>query len=319
MCAKRIDKELNVKKSVKRFISFICMVVIVVVSTGKSQIYAENLFKINLDDLDGKLVIIHTNDTHGFLLKDSDRSLDAATLISVKKIFESVGAEVLLVDSGDTLFGTPMFDKNLGNDMTDLINEIGYDAITTGNHDYDYGGKKLLDLASKLTVPLVVSNLIYSTSKKPALKRYTIVEKGKSCIGIFGITTPEEITGFEKYGDESLQLTDPIVAAKEMSKKLKKEGADFIIALGHIGMDGRSELSSIDVISEVPEIDLFIDAHSHSSLKLRMIHEDGSQTLLVRNLHYFSEIGIVVVDEDRYMKAYTIHKAEMQKFIEAYQ
>lgn len=306
-------------KRVKRILSFICAIIFFVINTSSNHVYAENLFKIDLDDLKGKLVIIHTNDTHGFLLNDSERSLDAASLVTIKKIFESVGAKVLLLDSGDTIFGTPMFKNDLGSKMVELINEIGYDAITTGNHDYDYGGQRLLDVTSKLTVPLVVSNLIYTTTQKTAAKRYIIVEKGNIRIGIFGITTPNEITGFEKYGDGSLTLTDPLIAAKEVSKKLRKEGADIIIALGHIGMDYRSELSSLDVITEAPDIDLFIDAHSHSSIKLRLVHENGNQTLLVRNLHYFTEIGVVVVDQDGYMHPYTIQKAEMEKFIEDYQ
>lgn len=306
-------------KCIKRIFCFICAIIILIVNTGYTHVYAETLFQIDLDKLDGKLVIIHTNDTHGFLLNDSERSLDAASLVAIKKIFESVGAKVLLLDAGDTIFGTPMFEKSLGSKMVDLINEISYDAITTGNHDYDYGGEKLLDVTSKLSVPLVVSNLIYTTTQKTAAKRYVIVEKGDIRIGIFGITTPNEITGFEKYGDNTLTLTDPLTAAKDVSKKLKKEGVDYIIALGHIGMDYRSELSSLDVITEAPDIDLFIDGHSHSSIKLRLIHEDGSQTLLVRNLHYFTEIGVVVIDKDGYMRPYTIQKVEMEKIIEKYQ
>lgn len=306
-------------KSLKRrILSVICIFIISVVSIREYHVFAETFFRIDLNQLNGKLVIIYTNDTHGFLLEDSERSLDAASLVTIKKVFESLGAEVLLFDVGDTIFGTPMFDKNLGPRMVELINEIGYDAITTGNHDFDYGSKKLEDIASMLELKPVVANLFYTATKKPVFDQYRLIKKADNCVGIFGITTPEEIKGFERYGDDSMILTDPIEEAKEAAKTLRKEGADYIIALGHIGMDQRSELSSLDVISEVPEIDLFIDGHSHSSLKLRMVHEDGSQTLLVRNQHYFSEIGVVVVNEDHYMQAYTIKKSDMENFIEDY-
>lgn len=278
----------------------------------------ETLFQMDLNELNGKLVIIYTNDTHGFLLKDSDRSLNAASLVAIRKIFESAGAKVLLLDAGDTLFGTPMFEKNLGKEMVSLINEIGYDAITTGNHDYDYGVEKFLSVTSNLTIPLVVSNLIDATTQKTVAKRYIIIEKGDIKIGIFGLTTPNEITGSMTYDDTTIALTDPLIVAKDVSKKLKKEGVDYIIALGHIGMDHRSELSSIDIITEAPDIDLFIDGHSHSSLKLRLIHDNENQTLLVRNLHYFTQIGVVVVDEDGFMHPYTIDKTELEGIIKEY-
>ncbi len=307
------------RKKKKKIFSFICIVSILCSNLSYVKANAGTLFQIDLNELNGKLVIIYTNDTHGFLLNDSERSLNAASLVAIKKIFESAGAKVLLLDAGDTIFGTPMFKKNIGSDMVDLINEIGYDAITTGNHDYDYGGEKLLSVTSKLTVPLVVSNLIYTTTQKTAAKRYIIIKKGDIEIGIFGLTTPNEITGLTKYNDTSLTLTDPLIAAKEVSKKLKKEGVDYIIALGHIGMDHRSELSSLDIITEAPDIDLFIDGHSHSSLKLRLIHDNENQTLLVRNLHYFTEIGVVVVDEDGFMHPYTIDKTEVEEIIEKYQ
>ena len=305
------------KKYKRRFLSFICIAIIVFVTTGRKAM-ATSLLKIDLNQLEGKLVILHTNDTHGFLLENSERSFDAASLNIIKRIFESLGADVLLVDSGDTIFGTPMFDKKLGVKMVEQINEIEYDAITTGNHDFDYGGKKLLDVSLQLTNPLLVANVVDTSTKKLVFNPYRFIKKGDYCVGIFGITTQEEVTGFEKYGESSFTISDPIEAAKEASSKLKKGGADFIIALGHIGMDGRSELSSVDIITEVPGIDLFVDAHSHSSLKLRLIHEDGSQTLLVRNRHYFSEIGVVIVGDDRYMQCFTIDKSNMEKFIEKF-
>lgn len=301
----------------KRIISVLCILVFVSLMIGRSTVMAASIFQIDLNSLKGKLVIIHTNDTHGFLLKDSERSLTAASVVSLKKIFEAAGAEVLLLDSGDTLFGTPMFNKDLGPETAKLLNEIGYDAMTAGNHDFDYGGEKLLQLVQDLKVPLLVANVMNSDTNQAAFTPYLITEKGKFDVGIFGITTDNENAGFEKYGNASLKITNPVKAAKEVSKELKKEGADLIIALGHIGMDARAELSSVDVISEVPDIDLFIDAHSHSTIKLKMIHEDGSETLLVRNLHYFSELGVVVVDEDKYMRAYTITKSEMDAFIES--
>lgn len=283
----------------------------------ESEANAEYLSQIDLDNVRGKIVILYTNDTHGYLLEDSERSMDAATLLSLKKVFETAGAEVLLLDAGDTLNGAPMFKKNLSEPMVDLLNQIGYDAITLGNHDFDYGADKLMESTKKLNIPIICSNVVNITDNNPAFTNYKLFDKAGKKIGIFGITTTEEITGFERCGSGTLKINNPTICAKKMCTTLKKEGADFIIALGHIGMDARSELSSVDIISEATDIDLFIDAHSHSSIKLKMIHEDGSETLLVRNLHYFSEIGVVTIDKDNYMQAYTIEKKDVDQMTES--
>ena len=213
------------------------------------------------EDLSGKTIILHTNDTHGALL-------GFAQVAQVRKDFEAQGATVILVDAGDYSQGTPYVSVGKGEAAITMMNAAGYHLATLGNHEFDFGYAQLMENLSKAEFKPIAADVLLKQTGKSILDGHTILDMNGVKIGFFGMETPETFT---KVNPSLIQeLTFPqgeelYACAQAEVDALKAEGAALVIGLVHLGVDNESEPNrSIDLYNHVTGIDFLIDGHSHT-------------------------------------------------------
>ena len=214
-------------------------------------------------DLTGHIVILHTNDVHGGIA-------GYAKLAAVKESYTASGAYTLLVDAGDYIQGDPTVSASQGKTAIELMNSTGYDAATVGNHEFDYGYANLKTISAQANFPILAANVQYNGAT--AFDSHTIftAANGKK-IGVFGLETPETATKAHPAKIQGVTFVggqDMMKLAQTEVDTLKAAGCDYVICLGHLGIDAESTGNrSIDVLNAVTGIDVFIDGHSHSTLE----------------------------------------------------
>lgn len=235
------------------------------------------------------MAVIHTNDTHT-RIEAGDGMGFARVATKVNNMRESYGEDhVLVLDAGDTLHGLPIVTTTKGEAMTKILNTIGYDAMASGNHDYNYGYERLVEL-DKIMGGKVLSANVMKDDGTPLLTPYIIKEVAGKKVAIFGLST--ESTTYQTHPKNVAGLTfkSPSEVAGEMVKELEDK-ADIIIALTHLGSyEDEAVETSFDVAEKVKGIDLIVDGHSHTVLP------EGKKigdTLIVQAGEYIEQLGQV--------------------------
>ena len=213
-------------------------------------------------DLAGKTVILHTNDVHGAIQ-------DYAKVAALKADYEARGADVWLVDAGDFSQGSVYVSLNKGADAVTMLNAVGYDYVTLGNHEFDYGAQQLADNLKNANFGILCSNVLDADGDAVADEAITSEVEGSGLkIGFFGLATPETktkanpalIKGLTFLSGEALYK-----CAQENIDWLKGQNVDVIICLAHLGVDKESQPNtSYDLYKNTTGIDFIIDGHSHS-------------------------------------------------------
>ena len=227
-------------------------------------------------EMDGYVVVLHTNDVHGAIS-------GYAKVAALKKAYEAEGAYVLLMDAGDFCQGDPTVSVSQGKTAVELMNMAGYDVTTLGNHEFDYGYDNLVNLSKEAKFPIVAANVLYQGKVAFNANQIFTTPSGVK-IGVFGLETPEtatkahpaKIKGVTILGDKSM-----FDCAQAQVDSLKADGCDYIICLGHLGIDKESIGNrSTDLLNVVDGIDVFIDGHSHSTMKdiAEVTDKDGKVT-----------------------------------------
>ncbi|MFV0314955.1 MAG: 5'-nucleotidase C-terminal domain-containing protein [Anaerotignum sp.] len=252
-------------------------------------------------DMEGKLVIIHTNDMHGYY-ETTETSIGIAGVKGLKDYYVAQGADVILLDAGDFSQGTTLVNHEKGLNAAEYVVSAGYDAVSLGNHEFDFGFDALLDMVAVLEaadIPVIDANILKKGTTQPYFDDNFVLERGGMKIGIFGLDTAETQTKSSPSSVKDVTFLD----GEEMMKvaqaevdELEAEGCDYIIALTHLGVDDESVgRRSYDVAEAVEGIDLIIDGHSHTVLDGG---EKVKESLVVSTGSYLENIGVVVVDED---------------------
>ncbi len=213
-------------------------------------------------DLAGKTVILHTNDVHGAIQ-------DYAKVAALKADYEARGADVWLVDAGDFSQGSVYVSLNKGADAITMLNAVGYDYVTLGNHEFDYGAQQLADNLANASFDILCSNVLDADGDPAADEAVTSEVEGSGLkIGFFGLATPETKTKANPAlikGLTFLSGEELYKCAQEQIDWLKQENADVIICLAHLGVDKESQPNtSYDLYKNTTGIDFIIDGHSHS-------------------------------------------------------
>ena len=212
--------------------------------------------------MDGQIVILHTNDVHGAIA-------GYAKVAALKDAYEARGAYVLLMDAGDFIQGDPTVSVSEGATAVELMNMAGYDVVSMGNHEFDYGYENMKTLAATAEFPIVDANVLYN-GKVAFEDNVVFTAPDGTKIGVFGLDTPETATKAHpaKIQGVTFLAEDKLFdCAKKQVAALEAEGCDYIVCLGHLGIDDESTGNrSIDLLKKVSGIDVFIDGHSHSTL-----------------------------------------------------
>ncbi|PWL27731.1 MAG: metallophosphatase [Fluviicola sp. XM-24bin1] len=224
--------------------------------------------------LTDKVTILHTNDTHSNIDPFPDNHAKYPGRGGVSRRFEAIEAvraseeNVLLLDAGDIFQGTPYFNMFGGVLEMKLMTQLGYDAATMGNHDFDGGMDGFKSAKEYADFPFICSNYDFSNTELDGLTEpYTIFKKGKYKVGVFGVGV--ELDGLvpdNKYGET--QYLDPVEMATNYAAKLKEEGCDLIICLSHLGYtyEDKERMSDVNLARKTKDIHLIIGGHTHTFL-----------------------------------------------------
>ena len=237
--------------------------------------------------------ILHTNDMHSRVLEGKYDGMGLAKLKTLVDEYEAVNPGVLLMDAGDAVHGQTFSTLEEGASMIDVMNEVGYDIMTAGNHDFNYGYERLLELDDMANFNILGANVLNQFGL-PILKESQIFTVNGVKIGVFGLCTPE--TTYKTHPDNVAGLTfeDPVVTAERMVAELEGK-VDVIVALAHLGVDDASTYTSDKVAMAVEGIDIIIDGHSHTTLPEGMMVGD---TLIASAGSYDKNLGVVTVTVD---------------------
>lgn len=237
-----------------------------------------------------KLTILHTNDVHSRIEPfpmDGSRMQGlggAARRAALIKKIRQEQEHVLLLDAGDIFQGTPYFNVYGGELEMKLMSQMGYDAATIGNHDFDAGIDGLYKQLPNANFPLINCNYDFSnTVLKDKVKPYQIFNRGHIKIGILGVGI--ELNGLvPKTMYKETQYLDPISNANKIAVQLKNdEKCDFVICLSHLGYKyGENKISDIVLANKSQHIDLIIGGHTHTFLDEPMVEAnlDGDPVLI---------------------------------------
>ncbi len=239
-----------------------------------------------------KITILHTNDVHSHIDPFPENDAKYPGLGGVARraaLIKKIRAEeqhVLLLDVGDSFQGTPYFNMYGGEVEFKMMSDMGYDASTIGNHDFDNGMDGLVKQLPNANFPLLCSN--YDFSDTPLNNKtlpYKIVDKGGIKIGIFGL-------GIELHGlvDKKLYgntvYLDPVPKADYYGRLLKEEKiCDLVICLSHLGYKYKEEKVSDELLAKQSNnIDLILGGHTHTFLDepVRYKNRDGKEILVAQ-------------------------------------
>ena len=238
-------------------------------------------------EMAGKTVILHTNDVHGAVE-------GYAYIAQLKADYEAKGAEVILVDAGDFSQGTTYVSSTKGADAVTMMNAAGYDVVTLGNHEFDYGYAQLKENMSKAKFKVVCADVFNEDGTPIFDASYTYTTKSGVKVGFFGMETPETQTKANPALIKGLTFATGDAFTKATADQVAAlKDADVVICLAHLGIDAESApYRSTDLYAAVKGIDFIVDGHSHTVMtkgeKGEPIQSTGTA---------FANIGVIVIDD----------------------
>lgn len=268
----------------RKFLS-VLLAMAMVLSLTVTGLAADNAVEAKAE-MAGKTVILHTNDVHGAVE-------GYAYIAQLKADYEAKGAEVILVDAGDFSQGTTYVSTTKGADAVTMMNAVGYDVVTLGNHEFDYGYAQLKENMSKAKFKVVCADVFNEDGTPIFDANYTCTTKSGVKIGFFGMETPETQTKANPALIKGLTFaTDDAFTKAAADQVAALKDADVVICLAHLGVDAESApYRSTDLYAAVKGIDFIIDGHSHTVMtkgeKGEPIQSTGTA---------FKNIGVIVID-----------------------
>ena len=254
----------------------------------------------------GGITVLYTNDIHTYITKD----LTYAKVAAYKDSLENV----LLVDAGDHIQGTAYGSMDKGATIARLMNAAGYDLATLGNHEFDYGMDGAMAAIEAADFPYVSCNFYHEengVAGESVLDSYKVFEVGGVKIAFVGITTPESFTkstpayfqdenGNYIYGIAGGADGQALYDAVQTAINAASAEADYVIALGHLGVDPSSEpWTSKEVIANTTGLDAFIDGHSHTTVPMEEVADEaGNTVILTQTGSYLDAVGQMTIAAD---------------------
>ena len=232
------------------------------------------------------IMILFTSDVHCGI----DEGFGFSGLDQIRQNLRQQGYEVLLVDDGDFIQGGPIGSITKGEAIIDIMNELHYDAVIPGNHEFDYGIDQFFHLKDLADFPIISCN--FNKEGKLVFPPYLIKEVSGLKIAFVGVTTPESLRAASpKYfqnekgeyiygfmqGKNGRELYEAVQKAVD---EARAEGADYVYIMGHMGNNSLSTpWTYADVISHTNGIDVFLDGHSHDTDQVVMKNKDGKDVV----------------------------------------
>lgn len=257
-----------------------------------------------------QLVILHTNDTHSAIMPVGKYESNAG--VSCRGGFVRRAAvineerkrnpELLLFDSGDFSQGSTYYTLFKGQVEIGLMNIMGYDAATLGNHEFDFGLENMAKVAKAANFPIVCSNCDFTgTCVEGLIKPYTVIERGGLKIGVMGLA-PVVDGLVMKENIEGVKYIDAVEAANKTAKLLKDElDCDVVICLSHLGWSLAPSMDDQQLIAQTRGIDIVLGGHSHTFFTEleRVDNLDGKPVPVNQNGNLGAFVGRLEVSLDK--------------------
>ena len=299
--SRRIKNEKQLRRSnrMRKFRILALMLVLIMVlagcGTGNSTPAAKDI------------VILYTNDAHCGI----EDGMGYQGLSAAKRALLAAGNKVLLVDNGDAVQGDTIGTLSKGEYIIDIMNKLGYDVATPGNHEFDYGMDQFNKLVEKADFDYISCNFV-DKDGNPVLKPYVIKEADGVKIAFVGISTPKTITtstptyfqdgnGNYIYGFMQDDTGEKLYAAVQSAvDAARKEGAKYVIAMAHLGIEADCQpWTSSDVIVNTSGIDVVLDGHSHSTIAGDIVkNKEGKDVILTSTGTKLAKIGCLTITAD---------------------
>ena len=273
------------------------------------------------------IVVLYTNDVHCGV----EDNIGYAGLVAYEKEMLETTPYVTLVDIGDAIQGGPLGTLTTGEALVNIMNEVGYDVATMGNHEFDYGMARFQELAAMLECGYVSCNFVDLSTGDTVFPAYKMISYGDTDVAYIGISTPETYTkstptyfqdenGNYIYSFSENNLPEMVQDAID---EATAAGAEYIVAVGHLGVDEQSApYRSTDIIAETTGLDVFLDGHSHSVIASQEVEDaDGNTVILSSTGTKFENIGKLTIAADgtittELVSDYETKDADMQAFID---
>ncbi len=256
-----------------------------------------------------QLTILHSNDTHSCILPLKATLADTTLAgrggflrrIAMLREERQKDPELLYFDSGDFSQGSSYYTMFEGDVEIGLMNQMGIDASTIGNHEFDFGLENMTRLFRKANFPIVCSNYDFAdTELKDIVKPYIIITRKGVKIGVFALCPPlVGLVSTKNYG--SLRFLDPAETANKMVRLLKgKKKCDLVVCISHLGWQ-KTEYPDERMIEQTSGIDLVLGGHSHTYMKeLEYVNnKDGRPVPVDQNGKHGAFIGKLLLSMDK--------------------
>ena len=254
------------------------------------------------------IVILHTNDVHCGV----QDSIGYDGLMLYKKQLLQKHNNVILVDAGDHIQGGTIGQITSGEAIIDIMNELEYDVVTLGNHEFDYGIEQLETIKNSLTCGYISSNYCYKKNKESIYPPYKIIEKGGKKIGFIGVATLETLTKsylITLLDDKGELIYDFLTEnhnqelyerVQKHIDELQEKKVDYIIILAHMGKGGDSleEDTSIELLKNLKNVNALIDGHTHLIYSEKTPDKNNNNVILVQTGTKLTNIGVLTIHEN---------------------
>ena len=254
-----------------------------------------------------QLVILHTNDTHSTIMPISEQLPDTMKAgrggflrrIAMLKEERAKNPDLLYVDSGDFFQGSAYYTMFKGDVETGLMNQMGIDAATIGNHEYDFGLETMAHCFRTAQFPIVCANLDFTgTPVEGLVKPYVILKRNGVKIGVFGLSPKLEGLVASK-NCVGVKYMDPAEVALKTATMLKKEKkCDIVICISHLGWNSNRNEDDQYMIHNSRDIDLVLGGHTHTYFQ-KLEYEnnlDGKPVPVDQNGKHAAFVGRMVVN-----------------------
>lgn len=238
-----------------------------------------------------KLEVLHTNDTHSCIMPLNPNLADTAVAgrggflrrVAMIKEERAKNPDLLLIDSGDFSQGSPFYTMFKGDVEVGLMNLMGYDAVTIGNHEFDFGLENMARIFKMAKFPVVCANYDFTgTCVEGLVKPYVIIKRNGLKIGLFGLSPQlEGLVDLSKC--KGVTYLDPIEVGNRVAAELKHDKkCDVVICVSHLGWLRPDEMGDQKLLASSKDIDLVLGGHSHSYFKaLRYVNNANGKAVPV--------------------------------------
>ena len=278
------------------------IIIFVSISHNTKQVKEQKQTLRRIDEKTCDIAILHINDVHCGV--DSTIGYDGFVLY--RKEMEQECNHVLTVDVGDHLQGGTLGAISEGEAIIKIMNEVGFDVVTLGNHEFDYGKEQLEKLGQEISSKYINSNFCFNSNKTSIYDAYKIVEVGDKKIGFIGVVTPltfsktylvgikDEETGKAMYDFRGEDLAQ--VVQKNINE-LKEEKVDYIFLLTHLGMSVE-QYTSDGLLSNLEGVDAVFDGHTHLVYNVTTKDKNNKEIPIAQTGIKFESIGKLVITTD---------------------